>query len=94
MIPIFFIYSSSKQLIYQLLQLFIKLRIVAFHTMPHACNDLVVICNNVTQCLNIFHINDCTHPLFHISCKLHLMIIYMLVKLVLARHNNWCLTNL
>lgn len=41
-----------------------------------------------------FHWNNRPHSLRHIPCKLNLMVIYMFIELVLARHNNRSFTYL
>ena len=62
--------------------------------MSHACYNLVIICDNVSQRIDVFHWNNCSHSLRHISCKLNLMVIYMLFELMLTRYNNGNFSNL
>lgn len=62
--------------------------------MSHTSNDLVIVRYSFTQIFNIFHFNDCSHPFCHVSCKLNLMVVHMLIKLMLTRHNNRSLPNL
>lgn len=54
----------------------------------HACNNLIVVRYDVSQCFNIFYRDNSSHPLRHIPCKLDLMIIHMLIELMLTRHKG------
>lgn len=75
-------------------QFSIKLRVIAAHAMSHACNNLIVVRYDVSQCFNIFYRDNSSHPLRHIPCKLDLMIIHMLIELMLTRHNDGRFSNL
>ena len=59
-----------------------------------ACNNLIVVRYDVSQCFNIFYRDNSSHPLRHIPCKLDLMIIHMLIELMLTRHNDGRFSNL
>ena len=56
--------------------------------MPHSGDDLVILCENLFQCLNVFHGDNGSHSLCRVPGKLHLMIVDMLVKPELTGHNN------
>ncbi len=62
--------------------------------MSHAGNNLIIVRYNISQCINVLHRNNRSHSLCYISCKFNLMVIHMLVKLMLTRHNNGSFTNL
>ena len=91
---IFTISLLLHQIVHDFSQFLIEPSIIATHAMSHACYNLVIICDNVSQRIDVFHWNDCSHPLRHISCKLNLMVIYMLIELMLTRHNDGRFSNL
>ena len=62
--------------------------------MSHTSYNLVIVCYDFSEIFNIFHFNDCSHPLCHIPCKLNLMVVHMLIELMLTWHNNRSFANL
>lgn len=75
-------------------KLFIKFCIVAAHTMPHTCNNLVIVRDNLSQRIDVLYRNNRSHSLRYVSCELNLMIVHMLIELMLTWHNNRSFTNL